>query len=134
MGKTGRVKKRAVNHRPELEQLRAENQRLKKVYELFNAENESLKKQLAMAQDAADKGEKGRALGTTVEGLKEALLEYGQHEIRCAAAQFQRGEPTKGEDTKNGRYRSMYDGKWYYDDDMPPCTCGFSQALNQIEE
>ena len=55
----------------------------------------------------------------------EELKEYVTHDKDCPLDRWQQGRPTA-----DGHYETMYDGKWYRDDDKPECTCGLDAALS----
>lgn len=62
-----------------------------------------------------------------IEELQKALENYGNHLDDCVLTYWEAGEPTK-----DGGYRTMYEGKWYQTrpvDETPKCECGFDGAL-----
>jgi len=60
--------------------------------------------------------------------LREALEEYGMHSTGCSLCRFEGGRPTEF-----GGYEYQYAGTWYPADQLPPCTCGFSDALEDAK-
>jgi hypothetical protein len=58
------------------------------------------------------------------DALKEALADFGVHQMPCLLALWYEGRPTV-----NGGYETRYGDKWYQRDDKPPCTCGLDAAL-----
>jgi len=60
----------------------------------------------------------------------EALNNYGEHDKDCICAQYQGGRPTE-----DGGYEMLYgygkEQEWCKE--MPPCTCGFKEALIKIQ-
>ena len=66
------------------------------------------------------------------EELIRVLTDFAEHDRDCLAGQCRQGEPTE-----DGRYRRLYgykgNEKWYYGDDLPPCSCGLTEALEKWE-
>jgi hypothetical protein len=55
---------------------------------------------------------------------REALADYGSHQMPCLLAQWHEGRPTS-----DGGYETRYGNQWYGRDEKPTCTCGFDAAL-----
>ena len=72
-------------------------------------------------------------LQATITRMREALIDYGQHESKCIRSQW-----TQGRITKDGGYETLYghssQSKWYRDDDLPVCSCGLDAAFTQDKE
>ena len=64
-----------------------------------------------------------------VEGrLRDALLNYGEHDKNCILSVCHAGRPKEG-----GGYECLYgygeNKKWYDDKELPKCECGLDEAL-----
>lgn len=59
-------------------------------------------------------------LEETVEFLEGALTRYGRHEPKCPVGRWQGFDPALGEN---------YAGTWYPKGQAPPCSCGFTAAV-----
>lgn len=85
-------------------------------------------KQDCTATHEAD-NERCKELEAQRDRLREALEEYGTHQLSCPLAHWHEGRPTEG-----GGYETRYGDKWYPRGQEPPCTCGLDAALEEAEK
>ena len=71
-------------------------------------------------------------VGDEITRLREALIDYGQHDSGCIAGQWRSGTPTE-----DGNYETVFGhGKnevRCLRGERPPCTCGLDEILAEGE-